>query len=203
MPWRNRTAGLPALASALVLSLLGACAATAPEERPLTRSGDASGGGPAATTARADDPSARSSRRPALPSGPAEQSAEQSGGQSGASLTALPSGSEVRGAQPAEQVTETFSGLASWYGKRFHGRLTASGSRFDMNAMTAAHRSLPFGTRVRVTNESNRRSIVVTITDRGPFVKPRIIDLSFAAAKALGFIDDGLTRVRVEVLAEG
>ena len=203
MPSRNRTAGLPALASALVLTLLSACAATAPEERPLTRSGDASGGGPAAATARAEAPSARTAPRSALPPGPAGQSAEQSGEQSGASIAALPPGSEVRGAQPAERVTETFSGLASWYGKRFHGRLTASGSRFDINAMTAAHRSLPFGTRVRVTNESNRRSIVVTINDRGPFIKPRIIDLSFAAAKALDFIDDGLTRVRVEVLAEG
>jgi len=127
----------------------------------------------------------------------------QSAGQSGASLAALPPAAAVPEAQSAERVTETFSGLASWYGKRFHGRLTASGSRFDMNAMTAAHRSLPFGTRVRVTNEANRRSIVVTINDRGPFIKPRIIDLSFAAARALGFIDDGLTRVRVEVLAEG
>ncbi|WP_299395581.1 septal ring lytic transglycosylase RlpA family protein [Pelagibius sp.] len=199
MPSRNRTAGLPALASALVLTLLGACAATAPEDGPLNRSGDLSGGGPAATATRAEAPSARAAPRPVAPPGPSRQPAEQSG----SSLAALPPDSEVRGAQPAERVTETFSGLASWYGKRFHGRLTASGSRFDMNAMTAAHRSLPFGTRVRVTNESNRRSIVVTINDRGPFIKPRIIDLSFAAAKALDFIDDGLTRVRVEVLAEG
>lgn len=199
MPSRNRTAGLPALASVLVLALLSACAATAPEERPPTRSGGVFDGGPAAST-RADDSAARATPRPATPAG---QSAGRSAEQPAASLAALPPGPEVRGAPPSERITETFSGLASWYGKRFHGRLTASGSRFDMNAMTAAHRSLPFGTRVRVTNESNQRSIVVTINDRGPFIKPRIIDLSFAAAKALGFIDDGLTKVRVEVLAEG
>ncbi len=199
MPSRNSPAAFPALVSALVFTLLGACAATAPEDRPLNRSGDVSGGGPAATTTRTDDTPARTTLRPASPAAPESQS----GGQSGASLAALPPAGGLGEAEPAERVTETFSGLASWYGRRFHGRLTASGSRFDMNAMTAAHRSLPFGTRVRVTNESNRRSIVVTINDRGPFIKPRIIDLSFAAAKALGFIDDGLTRVRVEVLAEG
>lgn len=77
------------------------------------------------------------------------------------------------------------TGRASWYGKGFHGRLTASGERFDMYALTAAHRSLPLSSYVRVTNESNHRSIIVKITDRGPFHGKRILDLSYAAAQAI------------------
>lgn len=88
-------------------------------------------------------------------------------------------------------------GVASWYGRKFHGRKTASGQRYDMYAMTAAHPTLPTGTRVKVTNLENRRSVIVTINDRGPFAKSRIIDLSFAAAKKLGFTEQGTTRVRV------
>jgi rare lipoprotein A (peptidoglycan hydrolase) len=106
--------------------------------------------------------------------------------------------SDTSGAQ--ETVAATFTGLASWYGPRFHGRLTASGEPFDMASLTAAHPHLPFGSRVRVTNLANGRSVVVTINDRGPYVKPRIIDLSHAAARRLGFVDDGLTEVRLEVL---
>ncbi|NIA68719.1 septal ring lytic transglycosylase RlpA family protein [Pelagibius litoralis] len=118
-------------------------------------------------------------------------------------LAALPP-SAKSGAAPREEetVSARFTGLASWYGKRFHGRLTASGTRFDMAALTAAHRSLPFGTRVRVINQANQRSVVVTINDRGPFIKGRVIDLSRAAARELAFIDSGVTKVRVEVLAE-
>ena len=78
-------------------------------------------------------------------------------------------------------------GAASWYGPGFHGRRTASGEAFNANAMTAAHRSLPFGTRVRVVNERTGRSVVVRINDRGPYVRGRIIDLSHAAARAIGF----------------
>lgn len=99
-----------------------------------------------------------------------------------------------------ETIAATFTGLASWYGPRFHGRLTASGETFDMASLTAAHPQLPFGSRVRVTNLANGRSVVVTINDRGPYVKPRIIDLSHAAARRLGFVDDGLAKVRLEVL---
>ncbi|MGF1593777.1 MAG: septal ring lytic transglycosylase RlpA family protein [Kiloniellaceae bacterium] len=102
--------------------------------------------------------------------------------------------------EPQEAVAATFTGLASWYGPRFHGRLTASGETFDMASLTAAHPHLPFGSRVRVTNLANGRSVVVTINDRGPYVKPRIIDLSHAAARRLGFVDDGLAKVRLEVL---
>jgi len=91
-------------------------------------------------------------------------------------------------------------GLASWYGRDFQGRPTASGELFDMYAYTAAHRDLPFGTRVRVTNEANGRSVVVRINDRGPWVEGRILDLSYAAAKQLGMIEAGVVRVRLEVL---
>jgi rare lipoprotein A (peptidoglycan hydrolase) len=93
------------------------------------------------------------------------------------------------------------TGVASWYGGKFHGRLTANGEIYDMNALTAAHRTLPFGTVVRVTNLTNGRSIRLRINDRGPFVKGRIIDVSRRAAEELGFIVNGITRVRVEVVS--
>ena len=91
-------------------------------------------------------------------------------------------------------------GMASWYGGQFHGRTTASGEPFDMNAMTAAHRTLPFGTNVRVTNLDNGRSVVVRINDRGPYAKRRIIDLSRHAAEQLGFRKAGVAKVRVQVI---
>ncbi len=102
---------------------------------------------------------------------------------------------------PAAAAGYDRTGKASWYGQRYHGRTTASGVRFDMNAMTAAHRSLPFGTRVRVTNLANRRSVVVTINDRGPFAGGRIIDLSRRAAEILGMVRTGVVRVRVHAIA--
>ncbi|MGC9330032.1 MAG: septal ring lytic transglycosylase RlpA family protein [Candidatus Hinthialibacter sp.] len=92
------------------------------------------------------------------------------------------------------------TGTACWYGKQFHGKKTASGEKFNMNAMTAAHRTLPFGTKVRVTNLENRKSVVVRINDRGPFSKGRIIDVSRKAAQLLGFVNAGLARVRIESL---
>ena len=98
------------------------------------------------------------------------------------------------------QVAYSQVGLASWYGKPFHGRTTASGERYDMHALTAAHRTLAFGTRVRVVNLKNGKSVVVRINDRGPFVKGRIVDLSRRAADQLAFRQDGITNVRVEVL---
>jgi rare lipoprotein A len=91
-------------------------------------------------------------------------------------------------------------GVASWYGPGFHGRPTSSGEVFDMNDMTAAHRTLPFGTNVMVTNLANDRSVVVRINDRGPFVRGRIIDLSYAAARVLGIVGPGTARVRLEAL---
>jgi rare lipoprotein A len=92
-------------------------------------------------------------------------------------------------------------GVASYYSGRWHGRRTASGERFDMHEMTAAHRTLPFGTRVRVTNLANGHEAVVRINDRGPWKKKRVIDVSYAAARKLGMIGSGTARVRVDVLA--
>ncbi len=99
-------------------------------------------------------------------------------------------------------VVRVLRGKAVFYGDKWHGRKTASGERFSQHKMTAAHRSLPLGTRVRVTNLSNGKSVVVRINDRGPFGRDRsrIIDLSKAAARQLDFIDSGWTRVKVEVL---
>jgi rare lipoprotein A len=92
-------------------------------------------------------------------------------------------------------------GHASWYGPRFHGKKTASGGIYDQSEFTAAHRFLPLGSKVRVTNLQNEKSVDVEINDRGPFIAGRIIDLSRAAAKALEMLEDGITRVRIELLA--
>jgi rare lipoprotein A len=93
------------------------------------------------------------------------------------------------------QVASAQSGMASWYGPGFQGRRTASGERFNTGSYTAAHRSLPFGTRVRVTNVRNGQSVVVRINDRGPFAGGRIIDLSKASARAIGM--GGTARVKL------
>lgn len=96
-----------------------------------------------------------------------------------------------------------YSGMASWYGGRFHGRRTANGERYNMNAMTAAHKSLPFGTIVMVTNTRNGRSVQVRINDRGPYIRGRIIDLSRAAASQIGLTASGVAHVQVAVLGRG
>lgn len=103
---------------------------------------------------------------------------------------------------PGEAVHEGWTqvGEASWYGGKFHGRQTASGERYDREAMTAAHRSLPFGTLVEVTMLETGRSVRVRINDRGPFAKGRIIDLSRRAARELGMIRHGTGRVRLEAV---
>lgn len=95
------------------------------------------------------------------------------------------------------------SGKASWYGGGFYGRKTASGETYNMNSLTAAHRSLPFGTRVRVTNTRTGSSVVVRINDRGPFIAGRIIDLSRAAASQIGLTSSGVAAVKVDVLGKG
>jgi rare lipoprotein A len=100
----------------------------------------------------------------------------------------------------AHKPSFTQIGIASWYGKEFHKKKTASGERYNMYDLTAAHRTLPFGTRVRVTNLDNNRSVIVRINDRGPFKKGRIIDLSYAAAKKLKMLESGTAKVRVESL---
>jgi rare lipoprotein A len=92
----------------------------------------------------------------------------------------------------------TQSGLASWYGRQFHGRKTASGDVYDMNALTAAHRSLPLNCYIRVTNKSNGKSVVVKVNDRGPFHGNRVLDLSYGAAKALGLTNSGVGNVTIE-----
>ncbi len=104
-----------------------------------------------------------------------------------------------RGSIPP-QAKRVEVGWASWYGKDFHGRRTASGAVYDMYQLTAAHKTLPLGTSAMVTHLDNGKSAMVTINDRGPFVKGRIIDLSYAAAQALGMVEDGVAKVRVEVV---
>jgi len=94
------------------------------------------------------------------------------------------------------------TGLASWYGTEEQGKLTADGEHFDRHQFTAAHRHLPFNTRVRVINEENGRAVEVRINDRGPYVKNRVLDLSEAAAKALDMKREGVTRVKIEVIAQ-
>ncbi len=95
------------------------------------------------------------------------------------------------------------SGMASWYGGKFHGRTTANGEKYNMDALTAAHKTLPFGTRVRVTNTRNGDSVDVRINDRGPFIAGRIIDLSRAAASQIGLQASGVASVKVAILGKG
>jgi rare lipoprotein A len=101
----------------------------------------------------------------------------------------------------AAQEAAAQSGVASYYGGHHHGRRTASGERFNMNAMTAAHRSLPFGTRLRVTDTRTGRNVVVRVNDRGPFIRGRVVDLSVAAARSLGMMGSGVAPVRLERVA--
>jgi rare lipoprotein A len=108
--------------------------------------------------------------------------------------------SKVSNRQTNLVVRNTYTGTASWYGPGFHGRSTANGEKFNKYDMTAAHRTLPFGTKVRVTNLRNGRSVIVRINDRGPFSGGRIIDLSYGAAKTIGIHNSGVGSVRLEVL---
>jgi len=103
-------------------------------------------------------------------------------------------------AQPGSHAAYTEVGYASYYGSQWHGRTTANGERMNIHAMTAAHKTLPFHTQVRVTMLSTGASVIVRINDRGPFVKGRIIDLSDEAAKRIGLIEKGVAKVRIEVL---
>jgi rare lipoprotein A len=103
-------------------------------------------------------------------------------------------------AKAANQESKPYQvGMASWYGKQFHGRATASGEDFDMFELTAAHRQLPLGTYVKVTNLRNGKSIVVRVNDRGPYVGDRVIDLSYSAARMLSF-RSGVERVRLDII---
>jgi len=125
-----------------------------------------------------------------------------------AGLIALSAKSEARSSVsnllPRSSVTraeDPETGEASWYGEEFQGNETANGEVYDFNGLTAAHPTLPFGTTVRVTNLNNRKRILLRINDRGPYVGQRLIDVSWAAAKRLGFVEAGTTPVRVEVVA--
>ncbi len=102
--------------------------------------------------------------------------------------------------KPSIIVTRQF-GVASWYGAQFQGLPTASGPPFDKNAMTCAHRELPLRTRIKVTDLLNLRSVVLKVTDRGPYVAGRVLDVSWAAAKRLGFLSDGLAPVRIDIVS--
>ena len=104
---------------------------------------------------------------------------------------------------PASKLIEVVQGAASWYGPGFYGRTTANGERFSNGTLTAAHRTLPFGTKVRVTNLSNGRSVVVRINDRGPFKHHRVIDLAHGAASQLQMMQAGEVPVKLEILAKG
>jgi rare lipoprotein A len=123
-------------------------------------------------------------------------------------IAKVPSPLETEQAPPIARIpapsqpTMMETGLASWYGPKFHGKLTASGEVFNQEKFTAAHPTLPWGSRVKVTNLANGKSVDVRINDRGPFGKDRIIDVSRAAARALGMVGRGITTVRVEWLSD-
>jgi rare lipoprotein A len=98
---------------------------------------------------------------------------------------------------------KTLKGISSYYGEDFHGKLTANGEVYDMYGLTAAHKTLPLNTIVRVTNMENEKSLILRINDRGPYVKGRMLDCSYGAALKLGFIGNGTTKVKVEVIELG
>lgn len=114
--------------------------------------------------------------------------------------TSVKGQSSARRAKASRPESKPYQvGMASWYGKQFHGRATASGEDFDMFELTAAHRQLPLGTYVKVTNLRNGKSIVVRVNDRGPYVGDRVIDLSYSAARMLSF-RSGIERVRLDII---
>ena len=96
-----------------------------------------------------------------------------------------------------------YKGVSSYYGPKFHGKLTANGEIFDMYGVTAAHKEFPFNTVTRVTNENNGKSLIIRINDRGPYIAGRILDCSFGAAKKLGFVSEGTAPVKIEILEWG
>jgi rare lipoprotein A len=104
---------------------------------------------------------------------------------------------------PSGKVLLTLEGVASYYADDYHGKVTSNGEVFNMNDLTAAHRTFPFGTNVRVTNLENKKTVIVRINDRGPFKDGRIIDLSLAAARELDLVRNGTARVKLEVLEWG
>jgi rare lipoprotein A len=171
------------LAAGVVIATLLTGCASAPGSRPIASS------------------STPVSPAPKSPSAPAATSAATPE-PSDKNATPVPATPQATASNPSSEPEDTTSwqesGIASWYGPRFHGKRTASGERFNTNELTAAHKTLPFGTRVRVKSLSNGKEVVVRINDRGPFVKGRIIDLSHAAAQMLGL--SGIKQVTLERL---
>ena len=102
-----------------------------------------------------------------------------------------------------DKSKKVYKGISSYYGPKFHGKLTANGEIFDMYGITAAHKEIPFNTIVRVTNENNGKSQIIRINDRGPYIDGRILDCSFGAAKKLGFVKEGTAPVKIEVIEWG
>ena len=116
-------------------------------------------------------------------------------------LAGCTSTSAVGGSKTKDYAkSHALSGQASWYGDKFHGKLTASGETYNKNAYTAAHKTLPFGTIVRVTNTANNKSVDVKINDRGPYVKGRVIDLSHKAFSQVGDVKKGVAPVKIEII---
>jgi rare lipoprotein A len=122
----------------------------------------------------------------------------------GENATETPKSEETRPSRNSSgKVLLTLEGIASYYADAYHGKKTSNGETFDMNDLTAAHRTFPFGTKVRVTNLENKKSVIVRINDRGPFKEERIIDVSLAAAREIDLIKSGTARVKLEVLEWG
>ena len=116
------------------------------------------------------------------------------------SLVAAPTASYAHGAHSPKHAHGAVIGIASWYGPGFDGHRTANGERYDMPGLTAAHKTLPFGTKVRVTNLQNGNSVIVRINDRGPYVGRRLIDLSKTAAIRIGLLSTGTARVTLDIV---
>jgi len=168
-----------------VLSVLSVFSSGCASRKPIADQRQPPPSQPAETPAKTADSAKRSTDVPEAPT---------------ASPPVVPSPKRSRAAPAPAPSGYTEEGNASWYGVPFHGRRASNGEIYDMYKLTAAHRTLPFETMVRVTNLSNGKSTVVRITDRGPFVDNRIIDLSFAAAQEVDSVGPGVVPVRVEVL---
>ena len=123
--------------------------------------------------------------------------------QGGSHSTPARSSKKIRNGSKNVKHKKLMIGISSYYAEDFHGKLTANGEVYDMYGLTAAHKTLPLNTIVRVTNLDNEKSLILRINDRGPYVKGRILDCSYGAAKKLGFLANGTTQVRVEVIEWG
>jgi rare lipoprotein A len=181
--WQSGFAGACALFLGLALS---GCIATTPRVPAAAREPAEPSGAPGGRPADADAPSGGAAGPPATPGNPPFY--------------------DVLGQRyhvMAESAGYVERGVASWYGREFHGKRTSSGETYDMYGLTAAHKTLPLPTTARVTNLRNGRSIVVRVNDRGPFAKDRLIDMSYAAARELDMLSAGTTLVEIHALPDG